>query len=336
MDRIDALLRLVMCRGIGPLRGKEILERCGDPAALFALEARALEARTGLPPPLAAPVGDPRYPPLLAHAPAHPLILWVWGEPPPHDAPPVAVIGTRRASAYGRRQAVRLVRELAAYDLPIVSGLARGIDRIAHEEALRAGTFTIAVLGSGIGRLYPPEHAALAGRIARAGAVLSELPLFTAPRAYHFPRRNRIIAGLSIGVLVVEGGTRSGTMITARHAAEQGRLVFAVPGPIDSSGSSGVNALLRDGAVLTTSAEDVLAEFGELYRLLKSRRRVCALPPLTPLESAVLDALPSGPVAPDAAAAALGRPIGDVLGAITALEIKGRLHRSGNTLERLE
>ncbi len=361
MHRLEATLRLALCRGIGPLRGKELLDRCGDPSELFATSPGALETRYGIPPRIATclqdpalaqaaraeladaarhgfrllALGTPEYPRLLAHAPASPLILWVWGELGSADEVALAVVGTRKSTAYGRRQAARFVRELAQYGIPIVSGLARGIDAVAHEEALRAGTRTIAVLGSGLARVYPPEHRPLAARIARCGAVLSEFPLHMPPHAHNFPRRNRIIAGLSIGVLVIEGSAQSGTMITARHAAEQGRVVFALPGPIDSPNAGGVNELLRDGAVLTTSVGDILGELSELAPFLQAGPRTPESPALTPREHAILLALPPGVVTPDAAAHALRRPLADILAALTTLALKGYLRRSGKVLEKL-
>jgi DNA processing protein len=179
-------------------------------------------------------------------------------------APAVAVVGARNASANGRMLAHNLANELAAHGLLIVSGLARGIDAAAHEGALAAGAPTVAVIASGVDVAYPSEHAELMERIAATGAIVSERPLGAVPQARHFPRRNRLISGLSLGIVVVEAAPQSGSLITARLAAEQGREVMAVPGsPLDPR-HRGTNQLLRDGATLVESAADVIAALGPL------------------------------------------------------------------------
>lgn len=357
----DAVLRLCLSPGIGPRIARRLLEGFPDPVEIFRTPADTLTHDWGVPPAAARilarggpreeahrelkeaarrgftllALGSPGYPPLLAHIAAPPPVLRVWGAIEERDRLALAVIGTRRASSYGRRQAARLVAELAAYDLAVVSGLARGIDSVAHEEALRAGTRTIAVLGSGLAHIYPPEHRSLAGRIAAQGAVVSELPLLTTPAAHFFPRRNRIIAGLSLGVLVVEGSRKSGTMITARHALEQGRLVFAVPGPADSPTAEGVNALLKEGAALVVHAADIAAELGDIAPLIRRRTPHPLLPALEGDERAVLDALPLGPVAVDPVARRLDLQPAAVLTALTALELKGYVRRYGRLTERI-
>lgn len=208
---------------------------------------------------------DPEYPPLLRHAFDPPGILYVRGGlagcgP---DTRAVAVVGARGASPAGREFARRLARDLAAAGVTIVSGLARGIDTAAHGGALDAGGCTVAVQGRGMDGVYPPENAALAEKIAtQGGAVLAECPLGAGPLAENFPRRNRIIAGLSHATVVVEAAKRSGALITARFAAEEGRDVMAVPGHPSDERSFGPNALLRDGAVLVRDAQDVAAELG--------------------------------------------------------------------------
>lgn len=207
--------------------------------------------------------GDGDYPDLLASIPDAPPVLYLRGalRPGPGSAipPSVAIVGSRRPTPYGRRAARRLASEAARAGLAVVSGLARGIDTEAHQAALEAGGATWAVLGSGLDRLYPPENRGLAGRIVAAGgAVLSEVPLAGPPLAPNFPRRNRIISGLSWMTIVVEGDLRSGSLITARLAAEQGRDVGAVPGPIDSSVSEGPLKLLQEGACPIGKIGDVL------------------------------------------------------------------------------
>jgi DNA processing protein len=203
-------------------------------------------------------LGDPAYPAALAQAPAPPPLLYVSGTLTVADARAIAVVGSRGCTTYGRRVTERLAAGLARAGYTIVSGLARGIDGVAHVAALQAGGRTIAVLAGGLSRVYPPEHADLAADVKTAGALLSEAPMATEPLAALFPPRNRIISGLSMGVIVVEASERSGTLITARHAAEQGREVFAVPGPVDSATSAGCLRLIRDGATLIRGVDDVL------------------------------------------------------------------------------
>jgi DNA processing protein len=204
--------------------------------------------------------GDPRYPALLAPIPDPPLVVWLTGSAAALDQPSVAIVGSRAASPYGIEAASRLAGDLAAAGAVVVSGLARGVDSAAHRGALEAGGQTAAVLGSGTDVIYPPEHKALAGAIADRGVVLSEWPPGTAPKPFHFPARNRIISGLSLAVVVVEAAEKSGSLITAGCALEQGRAVMAVPGNILSGRHRGCHALIRDGAAVVETAEDVLAE----------------------------------------------------------------------------
>jgi DNA processing protein len=208
--------------------------------------------------------GEPEYPVRLAEIADPPPLLAVLGDPALLTAPGVAIVGARNASAHGRMLARTLGQELAEAGLVVVSGLARGIDTAAHEGALAAGGGTVAVIASGIDVPYPPENAPLMAEIAGRGAVVSERPPGAVPQARHFPRRNRIIAGLSLGVVVVEAAPQSGSLITARLAAEQGREVMAVPGsPLDPR-HRGTNQLLRDGATLVESAADIRAALGAL------------------------------------------------------------------------
>ncbi len=217
-------------------------------------------------------LGEADYPPLLAAIPDPPIALTVRGELLREDALGLSIVGSRRATPYGRDTARRLSRDLACFGLTIVSGLARGIDAAGHEGALEASGRTLAVLGSGLEELYPREHRRLADRIAERGAILSELDLDEPPFARNFPRRNRIITGLTLGTLVVEAAAKSGSLISARLALEQDREVFAVPGPVSSPSSEGVHALLRDGARLVTRAEDVLEELREEVRAALKHR----------------------------------------------------------------
>jgi len=203
---------------------------------------------------------EPPYPALLAHIYDPPVILWVRGRPAELDRPCVALVGARAASAGGLEAARELAYGLAAQGVVVVSGLARGIDSAAHQGALEAGGTTVAVLGSGIDCIYPPEHLELASRIAQRGALASEFPPGTRPLRGHFPLRNRLISGLSRAVVVVEAAERSGSLITARCALEQGREVMAVPGSATSGRNRGAHALIRDGAKLVETADDILEE----------------------------------------------------------------------------
>lgn len=206
---------------------------------------------------------DEEYPAGLRHIPDAPICLYVRGRLEAEDAIAVAIVGARRCTLYGREQAERFGYVLASRGLVIVSGLARGIDGESHKGAIKAGGRTIAVLGNGLSRIYPPEHRELADRMAECGAVISELPMTTAPDASNFLPRNRLIAGLSLGVLVIEAARRSGALATARLATEYNREVFALPGRVDSDYSVGTNQLIRDQhAKLVTCADDLIDELG--------------------------------------------------------------------------
>jgi DNA processing protein len=208
---------------------------------------------------------DPRYPARLSElVPAPPL--WVHGELTEDDGLAIAIVGARRATPYGLEVTARLAGDLAARGVTIVSGFARGIDAAAHRAALDAGGRTIAVLGCGIDVVYPPEHARLAGAVVARGALLTQFPPGTAPLPYHFPTRNRTLAALALGVVVVEAAERSGSLSTAGFAADLGREVYAVPGKITSPTSAGANRLLRDGARLVETWTDVVQELSSAWR----------------------------------------------------------------------
>jgi DNA processing protein len=263
-----ARLRLARTEGVGPALHRRLLARHGSAeAALGALGPRAFPREAALREMEALEArgarlifqDDPDYPPLLGLIEDAPLVLAAEGSLAPLGQRGVGLVGARNASAIARRFAEDLADALAVRDICVISGLARGIDAAAHAGALRSGT-TIAAIAGGLDRPYPRENAGLQARIvAEGGLVLSEAPLGTAPLARHFPRRNRIVAGLSLGVVVIEAALQSGTLITARLAAEAGRELFAVPGsPLDPR-SRGSNDLIRRGARLTETAEDVLA-----------------------------------------------------------------------------
>jgi DNA processing protein len=206
-------------------------------------------------------LADPGYPASLKNIFSPPPVLYYQGELDPTDSLAVAIVGSRHASLYGLSTAKAFAAALAGRGFTVVSGMARGIDTQAHMGALEGGGRTIAVMGSGFNRIYPRENRKLAESIARSGCVVTEFPMDTGPMRQNFPRRNRIISGLSLGVLVVEAARNSGALITADFALEQGREVFAVPGTLDSRGASGSNNLIREGAKLVSSVDDIIEEF---------------------------------------------------------------------------
>lgn len=243
-------------------------------------------------------LSDESYPHLLRHIPDPPPVLFFAGDTAALARPSICVVGSRRSSRRGLANAANIARELSERGVHVVSGLARGIDAAAHESALLADGGTSAVLGCGIDVVYPAEHLALFERIAERGCVLSEFPLGTPPLKHHFPRRNRILSGLSLGVVVVEADLGSGAMGTAQWACEQGREVFAVPGPIDYPGSRGPHRLIRDGATLVESAADVVEAFpgfaaGSAWR--GARREASAPERFSDEERALLSALETDP-----------------------------------------
>jgi len=288
-DELAYWMALLRAPGLGPRLWRQLFDSGVRPQALF---ARA--QRSGVPAlPLAAPTlaylrapdwraverdldwlarsGSealtwlhPHYPPLLREISDPPPILFVQGETAALCRPQVAVVGSRNPSPHGRELAGEFARSLSAAGLVVTSGLATGIDAAAHGGVLAAGGATVAVLGCGLDRIYPPAHRSLALDIGRGGALVSEFPPGTPPRAHHFPRRNRLISGLTLGTLVVEAAARSGSLITARLALEQGREVFAAPGSIRNPLSRGCHALIRQGAKLVETVGDILEELGPL------------------------------------------------------------------------
>lgn len=267
---------------------------------------------------------DPDYPPLLRAIPDPPVVLWCQGSVEALMAPAVALVGSRNATPTSVAVARKLGRELAEAGLVVVSGLARGVDGAAHLGALDAGGRTIAVQGRGLNLIYPRQHAALAARIRESGAVVSELPADRPPLPPHFPLRNRIISGLSLATVVVEAGQGSGSLITARAALEQGRDVLAVPGGILSGNHSGCHALIKDGARLVDSVEDVLDEIGWVRRPAErseiGRNRL----QLSGLEAKMAE---GEPYSVDNLAAATGQSASALLAQLCLLELSGRVSR---------
>jgi DNA processing protein len=270
---------------------------------------------------------DDRYPPRLKEIYDPPAVLYVKGELDVPDQPAVAIVGTRGATQYGRQAAEHLAAELGRSGVTVVSGLALGIDAAAHRGALNAGGRTIAVLGHGLDRVYPAQNARLAEQIVEHGALVTEFPLGTKPDAVNFPRRNRVISGLTSGTLVVEAGERSGALITAAFAAEQGREVFAVPGSIFSPMSKGTNALIRDGATPVTSGDDLLAELQPAS--VPRQLTVQDILPLDATERALIDVLGAEPTHIDEIARAASLPMSAVSAGLAMMELKGLVRQTG-------
>ncbi|MFV1994553.1 MAG: DNA-processing protein DprA [Verrucomicrobiales bacterium] len=265
---------------------------------------------------------DRAYPPRLREIYDPPLVLYLRGRIEPADQRSIGVVGSRAATHYGSECARKLSFQLARAGLTVVSGLARGIDTCAHEGAIASGGRTLAVIGSGIGDLYPPENAALADRIADGhGAVLSEFPVDAAPSRGSFPRRNRIISGLSEGVLVVEASERSGALITANQALEQGREVYAVPGPINRPCSRGANRLIQQGARLVLDAGDILEEMSAFAGAPENPSNPGPLE-LSEVEQSILEALAEAESGIDSIIERSGLPASTVSAALVGLEMK--------------
>ena len=361
-----AQILLALTPDVGPILRGRLLERFGDAAGVFAANEADLQSVQGIGPKISRRIISarhevqidahlaiaaehgltillpewPGYPRSLREIPDPPGVLFVRGTIEPADQMAVASVGTRRATHYGKKQAERLASGLARAGITVVSGMARGIDGVAHRAAMNAGGRTIAVLASGVLNPFPPEHVKLAEEIAVQGAVLSEAAPTMPPLSGMFPQRNRIISGLTMGTIVVEAADRSGALITARHAMEQGREIFAVPGPVDSPGSSGPHRLLRDGAKLVTCIDDVLEELGPLAEPAPDQRggniRVAAELKLNDMEHAVLQAIdPTGSML-DEVAAACELPIHRVLSTVSVLESRRLVRKlGGNRVARI-
>ena len=276
--------------------------------------------------------GSASYPLLLAAIPDAPLVLFVEGTVAALSLPQLAIVGSRNPTQLGRETAEQFARHLTAAGLAITSGLALGIDAASHRGALQAGGWTVAVLGCGPDTIYPRENAALAEAVAAHGALVSDLPTGTPPLKQHFPRRNRIISGLSVGTLVVEAALQSGSLITARLAAEQGREVFAIPGSIHNPMARGCHRLLRQGAQLVETADDVFAELGALLGGFRAQaqseapdaQRVSG-PKLDKDYEILLDALGFAPASIDSLVARSGLAADAVASMLLILELDGRV-----------
>lgn len=349
-------LRLLLTPGVGNDTARRLLTAFGLPEAIWSHSASAWETVTSArvaralqtaPPALDAALdrlmewladdqhqvvtlADQRYPPSLLQTADPPLMLYVRGRVEALAHPrQLAIVGSRNPTPQGESNARLFARSLAEADVCVVSGLALGIDGAAHTGALEGGGTTIAVVGTGLDTVYPKRHEALARRIAEHGAVVSEYPLGTPPLAAHFPQRNRIIAGLSQGTLVVEAAVRSGSLITARLAAEQGREVFAIPGSIHAPQSRGCHALIRQGAKLVESAHDILEDL----RLAEPVATGTATP--VTKEDSLLEAMGFDPVGLDALQARTGLNTATLQARLLELELEGQVDRlPGGLLQR--
>ena len=377
-------LRLSLIAGVGPRTRRALLERFGSSAAVLSAAPSALREVQGVGPKLVEkiaasadeidPLGELElcrengvsllihpgpngagsngddvsqngYPRLLGRIDDPPSVLFLRGGILPQDELAVAIVGTRHATPYGLRQAEQLAGGLARAGFTIVSGLARGIDAAAHRGALKAGGRTLAVLGSGVLNIYPPEHQALAEEIVGSGCVVSESPPLFKPLSGSFPQRNRIISGLSRGTIIIEAPERSGALITARLAMEQNREVFAVPGRIDSRASRGCHALIRDGAKLVQTVDDVIEELGPMGENVPCGDGRTVRDPaelslgsnvaLNDVEKQVLDAVDTDATPIDRIIVATGLPTQCVLATISVLEMRRLVRRvSGSTVVR--
>jgi len=370
------LLRLTLTPGLGPVLIARVLERFGSVQGVLDASPRQLESARRIGPAKASKIavglreseplvekelalagklgvriiarGDDQYPQLLGELPDSPTLLYVKGDVDPREMDRfcVGIVGSRDATAYGIEQAERFAGTLASAGLTVVSGGARGIDSAAHRGALRAGGRTIAVLGCGLAHCYPPDNEALFEKIQSRGALVSELPLETLPSADNFPARNRIISGLSLGVLVVEAGRRSGALITARCAGEEhGREVMALPGRLDSAASIGTHNLIKiGGALMVTEPGDVIAQLeGQAFHEAVGTHGAryaqqlppehASGPPMSDRQNAIVDAL-ADPLSPDQLSERTGLEPSVLRAELTVLEIQGRVRRDGLRLVR--
>ena len=357
-DHLADLVLLTMVPGVGPHTFQALLERFETPTRVLDARLGDLRDVPGVGPRLAEKIqqarqeldcageielcrkagvsliarGGPCYPQPLEEIPDPPALLYARGVFEPRDQLAIALVGSRRCTTYGTRVAERLAGALARTGFTIVSGLARGIDAAAHRGAIKAGGRTIAVLANGLGQIYPPEHAELAEEVAGSGVLLTELPMRQGPLAGLFPQRNRIISGLSLGVVVVEAAPRSGSLSTAAHAMEQNREVFAVPGPVDSLASRGCHRLIRDGARLVETVDDILEELGPLAREVRAAPdepavRHPAELALSDQERSLLGQLESQPSGVDELIVRTGLTASQVLATLSVLELKRLVRR---------
>jgi len=345
----EELLRLSAVPGIGPNKIRALVGHFRSVRKVFKAPVRELSKVAGIDQKIADNIGtfdgkqfakeqltqldktgsrlitfwDDDYPKRLKEIYDPPAFLFVKGDFAAQDKYSIAIVGTRVPSNYGKRIAEKLTAELSRKGLTIVSGLAYGVDTIAHHHALQNGSRTIAVLGSGLDVIYPNENRALAKKIASNGVLVSEFPLGTGPDRTNFPRRNRIICGLSLGIVVIEAGLKSGALITASMALDQNREVFAVPGNIDSPKSFGTNELIKQGAKVVTSVEDILDELQlQLAPVFMKDAPTREVTSLTEAERALFEILTNEPRHIDEIASSTGQSTSLVLSTLLSLELK--------------
>lgn len=350
-EEFKALLRLSLTPGIGATTYRLLLERFSSASSILKATRKELEEVPGIGPKLSesiarsietadvegelrlaqehgvkiVPYNSEGYPRNLKSIYDPPLVLYIKGDISPSDILSMAVVGSRRCTYYGQSQAERIARLLGQRGFTIVSGLARGIDTAAHQGAIKAKARTIAVMGCGLTRIYPRENRDLAEKITQQGAMVSELPLQTPPDDRNFPPRNRLISGLSLGVVVVEAGLRSGSLITAHWALEQGKEVFAVPGQVDSPYSRGTHRLIKEGAKLVEDITDIIEELGPLAETIMTREEETQDPrslAMNTNEKKVFALLSSTPKAIDQITQESGLPAANVSSTLTVLEIR--------------
>jgi DNA processing protein len=352
MNERQAWIALNMIPGVGPLSFLTLIEQLGSALQVLTSSEERLRSVPGIGPKLARSIRsfpaeasleqeeeraramgiqiliaqDPEYPPHLVQIPSKPPVLYIKGGLKEVDREAIAIVGSRRSTGYGKGIAEELAFDLASCGLTVVSGMAMGIDAAVHLGALKAGGRTIAVWGSGLDCLYPPQNRGIAERIPQSGALLSEFPLGTSPLPGNFPRRNRIISGISLGVVVVEASERSGALITAHFAADQGREVFAVPGSIYLKGSRGCHRLIKMGAKLVEGTEDILEELRlqhPLPGIVPSRKKEGDKTPLERREALLYQLLSDRPLHIDELIVQSGLPAHQVASLLMNLEIKG-------------
>ena len=351
-DYLEDWLRLCLVSGVGPRILTTLIAHFQTPQAVLAADASQLQQVEGvgyrlaqaiavakqeidLSPELAAcrsagiqmvSRSATAYPRLLLEIHDPPGVLVLQGDLRAADSLAIAVVGSRNATRYGVTQAARIATGLARAGVTVVAGLARGIDAAAHRAALAAGGRTLAVMGGGLLKTYPPEHAELARQVSEQGCLISEMPPQYVATRHAFPRRNRIISGLTLGTLIVEAAERSGALITARQAMEQNRDVFAVPGPVDNRNSKGCHALLRDGAILVESVEDILDALGPLVETNQQEDgreiRHPAELQLNATETSVLQAIGTNPTLVDQVVQQTELPTHRVLSTLSVLEVR--------------
>ena len=348
MNHLEACVALNMIPQMGPVRLRRLLDAFGSAEKILLARADQLAAIDGVPRALAENIShwqefadptaelkkaadlgahvitaeDAEYPSALREIHDPPIVLYVRGQLTERDRNAVAVVGSRKATHYATESAKKLSFQMAYAGLTVASGLARGIDTAAHQGALAAKGRTIAVIGSGLGELYPPENAELADRIAASGAVISEFPIDTKPDRQTFPIRNRIVTGLSFGVLVVEAGANSGALISANMAAEQGRTLYAVPGRIDAPAALGSNRLIQQGAKLVITVDDILDDLPLVFREKPDLPAAAPAVDLTPEQQKILDAIGSEEMPLDSVIATSGLTAAVVSSTLLALEIR--------------